>query len=346
MMKNTKLLAMLIASTAMMASCMEETPVTPIDSVPDDVIRLVMPQDEIQTRGTAVNTTTLGVGQKFRIYASSYTGSAYVSLLPDNFGVVDADNTKASLQNASGTATTYYWPTNSVRARFICYHPYNATGVTPTYTATTPQLALAYIAPTTFDGQQDLLFATTEVNKNTGVSLLFKHALTKVTFEGIITGNASGNVVKVNSVEIANARSKRNMTIGASGAWSAATLTDKITYKAASLNKTLSTSYSSILGTNVATDTKVFLMIPMTKTEFGTDTKVNVNVTIGTTPNAVTKTCSFVINTTTYPDWEMGKHVNYRFSIDVSKEAPVIQVTKVEVEAWGTQQNVDVGVIN
>lgn len=346
-MKKFNLFAMLFAAAAVMTACLNEKPEVTVKDTGAQPIELNLSEmEEVVTRGTPITAENLVSGNKFRIYASSYNGSAYSSLLGDNFGVVNADNSTAKLQNSSSEDQTYYWPATSTKARFICYYlPDLQTPITSaSFTAATPQLSFVYTLPA-YAAQRDLLFETTEVNKPNGVSLLFKHALTRVTFELGGINNPNSTAVTMRSIEIKNARSKRTLTVGTAGSWNAATPTDKSTYTA-----TVTTAITAVAGTtptytNVLGGTNAFLMLPMTKDEFTVaGTIVTVNLTVGGAN--VSYDVSIDNASSTYPDWEMGKWVNYRMVLDVSNLVKPIVVTQVKVAPWGAQQNVNVGTIN
>ncbi len=259
-------------------------------------------------------------------------GSFYVSAFKDNTGNY-MTNVKYSSNDEGSTwaneGGTYYWPAEGT-LNFYAYAPATP-GTAGTITLDKDNQKLEDFSPnTTAETQTDFIYSTTTGsyadNKDDGVSLTFKHALSWIDIKAK-NGNKAYTVT-ISDVKIGNIINKGTFTFPKAGetpssaSWTTSSeATDKTAYTTTMTSTTLASngSVSNQLGGN-------FMLIPQTlnkQTQASTGTYIaaKVTVTMQGTQEMVSNDWVYVgigsSDTNNPSSWEMGKH--YTYTLDFSK---------------------------
>ena len=180
----------LIIPCALLAACTSDVATDqPIDPSAGERIFFELSPDAL-TRGTVVTQDNITEGS-FRIYATQQRGDEAKSVFIDY--AEGQDNTVSYLHGSWQTATTYLWPQNSYNVDFYAVYPATTDVPLATGMPDAPQLAFTGDENSRIDGNTDLLVAHTTASRgnrtadnNEPVQIDFQHALTQVSFKGVL----------------------------------------------------------------------------------------------------------------------------------------------------------------
>lgn len=284
---------------------------------------------------------------EFKAYAYNHT-AAWASAASINSFFSNIDYSKNSGtwvgKNASSEEQTFYWPETDYVSFFAYYDPSN----TATWKEPTAKGAptLEYTVQTTVANQKDLVVAelidkqksqTNGVATGT-VSLVFKHALTKIGFK--IKGEGSGVTYTVNSITI-NAQGGGTYTYKASNASNAWAITSSA---ATDYIITLVDADKTITGGAAqATDfTKNANYVAMLIPQALTDVTIKIDY-IAKQGNAVlrdrsgNKAETIALSGTT-ATWTSGKYIVYTLGLKAGEKVNVEGTYTAESWEDGTQE--------
>ncbi len=305
-----------------------------------------------QTKSTPITKYDKGTGD-FRVYAWYQANATSTTFDPTKDFTLYMNGVKCSYQdgnvdNGNGTGAwfpenTYYWPKNG-KLTFSAYYPAVTAGVT--VDASTGLKITDYeIADAT--NQVDLMFSNrvydktsstqTDVNHDyDGVDIVFKHALSAVSFEVKTAADYGTDAIKLYSIEIQKANSKGTFNEGLDNgrigipaghpaAWTLTTdVKDYIVYS--------ETAGQSVSSTKAAAG-KTCITMPQ---EFSDDIVVVIKygIKIGDSTEYLEQTQTFNLKgtkisgtTTDIKAWEMGKWYKYTltFTLDKVYFAPSVE---------------------
>lgn len=203
-------------------------------------ITFTTPVLALHTKNTEIEGTTYPTGTSFNVYAwynteapfNAVTATPYMTDVQVIYNSTDFD---ASTGSGAWVPSPkkYYWPKQGVLS-FDAYSPNGLSG-SVSATAAAGITVTNHVVSTTLASQQDFLYATRALNKNTsysdenntydGVDIAFKHALAVVKFTAKTNAENSGTTtVKIKNIEIQSIKNQGtfNQNENASpAAWSA-----------------------------------------------------------------------------------------------------------------------------
>jgi len=299
------------------------------------------------TRGTPINPgsgsdKSMDVGSTFDVRC--HEGTSATASFSDYAEVKSASSAEFN--------TTRNWPNNTVDLKFFAVHPRQTT-ITSTNTEMT---VTGFTINGTFANQEDLLYTykMQSSSSKTPVTLRFKHALTRVTFQMQLTGtNAAFTNVYVSKIELQNTFTKgtvvtTNTPTVKSWAGSvratvstgtvAAASAQRLDGKSASAGDTSADTYAGATHGywNVFASTNKnnsFLMIPMTVAELNNAT-TPVKIAVTLMVNGAERGPYIVSGLGDKGAWTDGTHINYQLKFDVAKEG--MTLGGITVASWGT----------
>ena len=370
-MKKNLLIASLLV-TGLLASCSKETGEVPPQEQQE--LKFSVATDIAETRATPVLgeafPTTVGTApapvdrNTFAIYAYNKIGTNYLAakVLDGVTATVSGNPYTVAL-----AGSPYYKPLDSEGHAIYCISPASLkTSATVTSVASpSPTMAITHTVPTDFAAQPDVLYAQIAPNAAAfpqNIGLLFKHMLTRVTFQCKLTGTTNATSVTIKSLALNNVVGTGTLTLD-SGAenWSNNTATTS------SFSVTLGANAKELVGgtidevdtpnsgtggyTNVFADgvtNNSFLMIPANTATLNAG---SLGVVVTIVANGISQDYPFNIadlggknwsGTSTPAPWVRGNNVNYRLELNMSKLIPELTISSVTVEKWGNPEHVDI----
>ena len=284
-----------------------------------------------------INGTDYPITESFKVFAKQHEGDLTNWESADNFWGTDAQEVEydASVDAKYwDTATDYYWPSgDNIKLSFGAYSPaVLTTGATATYTNAGLTVA-NFEVNATVANQVDLMYSGPILNQTykenaTGVSVVFKHALSSVVFSAI---DADDNAnYTINSIKVKGKFLKKG-TFCENLSWSNGNATGTAGWIVDSndteIEYTLATGLNvSVNGsTTVITEkTSALLTIPHTANQLDPNATVTITYTVdpesGATDYVATKTVKLAdfkqgegTNKSSITSWEMGNRYTYLF---------------------------------
>ena len=348
-----KLVTVLFAATALIASCTsEEKPETPAG--PPEIAFEIDEDLDVKTRGEIK--TSFSTGQFFNAFAwKSGDASAFFDLR----GKTTSPTEAKLVDKAADTDNKQYWPDGTINMRFMAFYPFQASGLTPTWAGMS--MSTDYEVKTDFYSQEDLLYAYTPVSGKTA-PLHFRHALTRVTFSCKVADVPGGTTsVKVKSITLNGApvKGKFSFTAGTGAtsttyeggtlAWNGRTTGNRTATLINGGNdyardiKAATSSYVSIFNDAYAGKDSFFL-VPL----FDHPAANSIQMSIVFTVNGIDRPAitAYVPTLTGAANdakkWNPNVHVNYQLTYNVGNAAGQILFTGITVQSWGSAQDVPV----
>ena len=274
--------------------------------------------------------------ETFMVFAKMHIGDLTNWDNADNFWVEgDAKVTVLEVEYDGtqywDTSTDHYWPSgDNIKLSFGAYSPAALTGASVVATYTDKGLTITgFEVNATVANQVDLMYSGPILNQTykdnaTGVSVVFKHALSSIVFSAIDLddkANYTINSIKVNGKFLTKGTFFENLsTINGTGTagWKDVLGNTKAT------EYTLATGLDVSVGgesTIITEKTSALLTIP--QAQLDSDATVTIAYTVtpetGAKPYQTTKTVKLadfeIISTDTHmTSWEMGKRYTYQFS--------------------------------